>query len=223
MWSWSHRPDWFLLKVLCDFGFLCWFWRLPDFWHQSPSEHNSGALSKSWLLEPLFSSFWPTWDGHPSLRIWTTERCPCRSVKDDPGSFCGFLCMLIKACEFHNFSIAQTPIFVEQLPVSLRHSDTGSLCWWWSPWFLYQTHICFWKHQKKTTERNHSTATSPSPPISREGHGGVRPFAGEHGTASASGDPAPHQRQGCQAGGRCRAGGGAPTTLFFCSERNNQN
>ena len=62
-----------------------------------------------------------------------------------------------------NFSIAQTFIFVEQLPVSLRHLDTGTLCWWWSPWFFYQTHICFWTHQKKTTERNHSTATSPSP------------------------------------------------------------
>jgi len=64
-------------------------------------------------------------------------------------------------------------------------------------------------------ENNRKKSQHSHLPISREGDGGVRPFAGEHGTASASGDPAPHQRQGCQAGGRCRAGGGAPTTFFF--------
>ena len=64
-------------------------------------------------------------------------------------------------------------------------------------------------------ENNRKKSQHSHLPISREGDGGVRPFAGEHGTASASGDPAPHQHQGCQAGGRCRAGGGAPTTFFF--------
>jgi hypothetical protein len=33
-----------------------------------------------------------------------------------------------KGMRIPNFSIAQTPIFVEQLPVSLRHLDTGTLC-----------------------------------------------------------------------------------------------